>query len=157
MLHYLSMEGCVHGDTPTLFHRIRSRDHLLGVLGFSCSWEKMQKHNFAVLDGTVHPQYQDAVRVPLRKGSREEKGINAGALLRHLWCGFSSSGGSSRRSLCISTGKANSPVPSERKAWGKSNPAPRTESQLVELLTKVKGCRKWGNRQRKPEIGTAVS
>lgn len=95
----------------------RSCDRLLGVSGFSCSWEKMKKHNFAVLDGTVHPQFRDTVRVPLRKGSREEKGINAGALLRHLWCGFSSSG-----RISASLQARPQPGPFRKEGMGQKHP-----------------------------------
>lgn len=91
----------------------------------------------------VNPQYGEKMRLPLYRGSREEKGVSSGAFLSWLWCGFNSNSESWGRSLCISTGRVNSTVPSKRKAWGKSSPAPQTDSQLVQVLTKVKGYMKW--------------
>lgn len=68
MLHYISMEKCVHEETQKLFHQIGSYNCLLDVLSFSCSWENMQKKkkkDFVVLDGMVNPQYQDEIKLLL--------------------------------------------------------------------------------------------
>lgn len=43
-----------------------------------------EKKIFVLLDGMIHLQYQDEIRLLLQKGSREEKGINSEALLGHL-------------------------------------------------------------------------